>query len=173
MNSLARFPKVLFLALLSSSPLAMAGEVEVNLTEKSRIYLAKDATCEAVPNEDGKGLRINYNFENASADWATVQFDIPSLDSINTITVTARGTPATLTAFAIRNEKNQAYTYKFGPVSEDGFQTYELDPHLPMQGGGKKDSVEIDYPITKVFFQIKAKNTAGFLEVSKVVFETN
>ncbi len=173
MNSPARFPQLLFLALLSTSPLASAGEVEVNLTEKTRIYVAKDATCEAVPNEDGGGLRINYNFEKASADWATIQFDIPSLDSITKIIVTAKGTPATLTALAIRNEKNQAYSYKFGPVTEDGFQTYELDPHSPMQGGGKKDSVEIDYPITKIFFQIKAKGATGFLEVSKVVFETN
>ncbi|CAN5757497.1 hypothetical protein BH09VER1_BH09VER1_12810 [soil metagenome] len=173
MNTSRHFLGLILLSVLFASPFAVAGEVEVDLTDKSRVYVAKDGTCDVVPNTSGTGIRIEYNFEKSAADWANIQFDVPSLDSITKIIVTARGTPAALSAIALRNEKNDAYSYRFGPITEDGFQTYELDPHAPMQTGGKKDAVEISYPISKIFFQIKAKGSQGFLEVSKVVFETN
>lgn len=160
-------------ALLSTGGLAVAGEVDLNLTTKPRIYTAKDVTCEVVPDASGTGIRINYNFEQSSANWANVQFDIPALDSLTKITVVAKGSPASY-AIAIRNANNKALSYRFGPTTEDDFQTFELDPVKPPQAGRAPEDTAIQFPVSKIFFQIQPKGgTQGYLEISKVTFETN
>ncbi len=149
-----------------------AGETEIDLTAPPRIYAAENAACTAVPSEGGTGVRLSYDFENSTADWAHFQFTVPAIDQpISKILITAKGSPAT-TALAARSEgTGKAFSWRFGPPSEDDFQTFEIDVAGAAQPAGAQESLQ--YPVSKVLFQIKATNgRQGFLEVSKVVFQT-
>lgn len=157
------------LAALVSLP---AAGIELDLTAAPRIYAPENASCTATPAEAGTGVRMNYDFENSTADWAHFQFAVPAIDQpITRITITAKGSPA-VTAFAARSEgTGKAFSWRFGPPGDGDFQTFEIDAREAAQTPGKQEPLQ--YPVTKVFFQIKAtEGRKGFLEVSKVVIET-
>ena len=149
-----------------------AAEVELDLATAPRIYSAEGSACTATPSEAGTGVRLTYDFENSTADWAHFQFVVPAIDQpISRILITAKGSPAR-TAFAARSEgTGKAFSWRFGPPSEDDFQTFEIDLKASAQSPDKQEPLQ--YPVAKVFFQIKAtEGRKGFLEVSKVVIET-
>ena len=165
----------LVLAILCPFALATAGEANIDLTAKPQIYLSKEVTWEAVPDASGSGVRFNYSFENAggSGNWINCQYQIPAIESLKKITIVAKGTVAN-TAFVIRNAKDgKTISYRFGPVTDEDFQTFELDPAMPIPNSNAKN-VTIDYPITKILIQIRPKSDPkGFLEISKSTLQTN
>jgi len=151
-----------------------AAEIEVDLTATPRIYTAEGSTCEATPAEGGSGVKMSYNFENSTGDWAHFTFAVPAIDSpVKKVTIIAKGSPA-MTAFSVRGGKaGKPLSWPFGPPTEDDYQTFEIDPKDLAESPGKQKNSQLEYPITTVFFQIKAKDSRqGFLEVSKVTIET-
>lgn len=160
-----------FGGLCPSGPLH-AAEVEIDLTATTRIYSADPTNCEVTADESGSGARMNFDFEGKQGDWAHVVYTVPAIDQpIRKIKITAKGTPAN-TSFALRDgEGGKAHSWKFGPVNEGGFETYEMD--VVGNKSSAPNDTEIIYPVTKIFFQIKTTgNPKGFLEVSKLVLET-
>lgn len=161
---------VLLPTLLAAMTFALplgAAEVEIDLTKAPTVYAAEGAACESGPDESGSGIKMTYSFENSRLDWVHYQLGIPAIDApIKKITVIARGTATPMTAIMFRDSQNKPISFRFGPLSEDDFQTYEIDPTADK-------APEIGYPIEKASFQIKSKpGNTGFLEVSKVIVET-
>lgn len=162
-------PAFWFLFLALPTPGLRAGEVEIDLTAPPRIYQAEGGQCAAVPVEGGSGVRMNYDFENSSADWAHFVFPVPAIDQrIEKITLVAKGS-AGVAAIAVRAaQTGRVVSWNFGPLSEDGAQTVEIDTQAP-----GKSLTEQEYPIKGVFFQIKAREgRQGFLEIERAVIHT-
>lgn len=152
--------------MLAAASAAPAAETELDLSAEQRVYAAEGSQCRAVPTASGTGLRLEYDFTAAGADWVSVQLTVPAIDHpVTEITITARGTPNRAT-FGLRDAgTNKGTAWPLGTLNEEAAQTF----HIPVDAS----ATPIVYPVTKVFFQLKVTGQkSGWLEIEKAVLTT-